>query len=242
MDAIANLSFFRLHYDDKGVLQDSTELTRLRSHIAEKKPARLLVISHGWRNDAEDATALYEELVSNVSARLEALAVPASELPAVVGLYWPSMALPEEFRSPAAPAPGQDGAAAAVRAPDLKPDRIKARLDVLIDALGGSDELERAKALVDTLADSPPEQVEFVKLLRGAGYACLRIRAKTFRTDSSRAIRKIFSTGWKIRSAIRDRPRRAGRRTSAGRFRGAPRIFSTPRKAPSARPSGSSTT
>jgi hypothetical protein len=168
MDAIANLSFFKLHYDGEGVLQDPTDLARLTKHVAERRPARLVVVSHGWRNDPDDATALYQELVSNVSARLDALAVPASELPAVVGLYWPSMALPEEFRNSAAPAPSQDGGAAALRAPDTMPDRVKTRLDALIDALGGNDNLKRAKALVDTLEESPANQTDFVKLLQCA--------------------------------------------------------------------------
>jgi hypothetical protein len=120
--------------------------------------------THGWRNDANYATALYTELFTNVAARLKAKGVPRSGLPTVVGVYWPSMALPE-FDGVTPRQPNADGDAVA-RAPSVDPARIRDQLDDLIQAFGGQAQLEQAKALLDNLEDRPGDQVEFVKLLR----------------------------------------------------------------------------
>jgi len=164
MDTIAGLPFLKLRFDDKGALEDRQQLANILGHIGSAKPARLAAISHGWRNDEHDATSLYTELFTNVAASLRARHAPQSQLPAVVGVYWPSMALPE-FGA-VGPAPPSSGAAAAARAPSVDPVKIKKQLDALIEAFGGKAELEQAKALLDGLEDRPGDQGKFVELLR----------------------------------------------------------------------------
>jgi hypothetical protein len=168
MDTIAELPFLKLNFDEKGALEDPQQLTLLLNHLDHVRPRRLSVVSHGWRNDADYATSLYRELFTNVSTRLKGRGVSGSGLPTVVGVYWPSLALPEEFGRPAAPqARGSDGAAAATRGPSVDPDRIKDQLDALIEGtFGGREELEQAKNLLDDLEDRPGDQIKFVELLR----------------------------------------------------------------------------
>jgi hypothetical protein len=113
MDTIAELPFLKLGFDDKGVLEDRQQVARLIDHIGAAKPERLAVVSHGWRNDEGYATALYTELFTNVVDCLKARGSPRSSMPAVVGVYWPAMALPEEFGSAASPR-NADGTATAL--------------------------------------------------------------------------------------------------------------------------------
>ena len=165
MDTIAELPFLKLGFDDKGVLEDRQQVAQLIDHISAAKPERLAVVSHGWRNDEGYATALYTELFTNVVDCLKARGSPRSSMPAVVGVYWPAMALPEEFGSAARP-PNADGAAAALAGHRrVDPNTIRAQLEAL-KAFGGEAELEQAKALLENLEDRPCDQIAFVKLLR----------------------------------------------------------------------------
>ncbi|WP_332848729.1 alpha/beta fold hydrolase [Massilia sp. S19_KUP03_FR1] len=50
----------------------------------------LIIISHGWNNDADEATGLYEELLTNLSSSLEAAGGPNGRTFAAIGVYWPS--------------------------------------------------------------------------------------------------------------------------------------------------------
>jgi hypothetical protein len=165
MDTIAELPFLKLGFDDKGVLEHRQQVAQLIDHISAAKPERLVVVSHGWRNDEGYATALYTELFTNVADCLKARGSPRSSMPAVVGVYWPAMALPEEFGSAASP-PNDDGAAAALADHrGVDPNTIRAQLEAL-KAFGGEAELEQTKALLDNLEDRPGDQIAFVKLLR----------------------------------------------------------------------------
>jgi hypothetical protein len=163
MESIAELSFFKLSFDDKGGLEDRQQIAELIDHISTATPARLAVVSHGWRNDEDYATTLYSELFTNVAQRLKARGVPRASMPTVVGIYWPSMALPE-FGSVTAK-PDADGVAAAVMpAPGIDPDTIKVQLESLIKAFGGGPQLQQAKALLNHLGDRPGDQITFVNL------------------------------------------------------------------------------
>lgn len=164
MDRISGLPFFKLEFDERGGLEDRQQITDLLNHVDGVRPARLAIVSHGWRNSADDATALYTELFTNVATSLRERGAPDAQLPTVVGVYWPSMALPEFAAAP--PQATDGGVAAAVHAPSIDPAIIGKQLDALSDAFGGATKLAEAKALLDNLEDRPSDQVEFVKLLR----------------------------------------------------------------------------
>jgi hypothetical protein len=166
MDTIAGLPFAKLVFANDGSLVEAQQLADLLARIRAAKPARLAVVSHGWRNDAADATALYEELFTNIAATL---AARGAQAPSVVGVYWTSMALPEEFGGGAPQGAKPEGAAVRLAAGQrLDPQRIGERLDRLKATFGGAAQLDLAKSLLDNLEDRPKDQVAFVELLRQA--------------------------------------------------------------------------
>jgi hypothetical protein len=167
MNAIADLPFFPIHFDASGAPEHQTEIDALLAHIAANSPARLVVVSHGWRNDETYAQQLYNDLFGNVAARLKTLGSAPKDLPTIAGVFWPSMALPEFDDSSATNQNKQDGAAAALDAPELDQKVVEDQIDALIsNGFGNGDLLISAKALLGTLEDSPANCKKFVELLR----------------------------------------------------------------------------
>lgn len=136
----------------------------------------LIVLAHGWNNDMADARALYDELVGNIQALLDARADPASPaaLKALAGrtyavcqVFWPSKKFTDAELIPGG------GAASAKAASDkalikaleaLKRDPVR---------LGGKEApaarvkaIDRAIKAVPKLATSAAARKTFVTALR----------------------------------------------------------------------------
>ena len=161
MSKIADLPFFKLHFSNSGD-PDAGEMKALGDHAAANKSQKLAVVSHGWRNDENDADGLYTELFTRVAQRLKALGAPAGAT-TVVGVYWRSMALPE-FDGPARS--GGAGHAASASAPPADKSKLEARIKALGDAFGGAAQLEEARALLEKLENQESARRRFVELLR----------------------------------------------------------------------------
>ncbi len=167
MDTIAGLPFFPLEITKDGQLFSPQEKSAIENAIGQAGAGKLtdiFVISHGWNNDMADARDLYNKLFTNVAALMPKHASLANRKFAIIGVFWPSkkFADSELIPSGGAASLGDGGA-------DLSSEAIKQKLESLKGTFDTPDEaaLDRAKALIDGIEDSPAKQKEFVDIIRG---------------------------------------------------------------------------
>jgi hypothetical protein len=151
--------------------RDGTLVTPLQIELLRDAAAQatdLLVISHGWNNDTDEASALYRELIGNLSnIWLSGSAADARKL-IVMRVYWPSKRFAEADLIAGGAASGADvGGLIAGQIDELlkdykdvanadvdHPDRIK------LHALQG------LRALLPRLEEDDGAQEDFVRLIR----------------------------------------------------------------------------
>jgi hypothetical protein len=150
-----------------------------------KDPARkttdLIVISHGWNNDMDEAEALYTELLTNVANLLKEgkVAGLAGRSFAVLGVLWPSKKFADSELIPG-------NAAGVGDSVDVK--ALGSQLDSLQGGFDSQDEaasLQAMKALLPKLLNSDTACEEFVKLARSL--------VKTGGSDSGEGIDRFFN-------------------------------------------------
>src|SRR6266571_5715956 len=86
MNDIAGIPYVEAQFDKNGVLQNQVDLP---AGVTD-----LLVMSHGWNNNADDARALYRRLFENFVAVAQPGDLPGRTF-AIVGVIWPSKAFDE---------------------------------------------------------------------------------------------------------------------------------------------------
>jgi hypothetical protein len=99
MQSIQGFDFFSLNFDEKGALQTG-EWDAFLQRAAAATDA--IILAHGFRNSASDATSLYTNFLTTFRGHLtrpEFHEVAGRNF-VVAGVYWPSLALPEEFSRP----------------------------------------------------------------------------------------------------------------------------------------------
>ncbi len=164
METLGGFPFIALAYDESGALR-SAALEALHVHVQSAGTTDLLMIAHGFRNNAGEARDLYEQFLQNFGAHLtreELAPALAARTFAVGGVFWPSKSFSE--------GPGkEDGAAQHVD--DLERaalDDARAELTVLRDDIVSAeqrDTVDRALALLDQLEEGAEKQDEFTALL-----------------------------------------------------------------------------
>lgn len=130
----------------------------------------LIVVSHGWNNDRDEAEKLYTKLFGNFVEATQDDPVIAKRKLAIVGIIWPAKkfdALMTQIAGSGAPA----GGAASIGAEDAAAAQtaMRAAIDRVAPLFEEAEEkknLERLRELVRTLEDDPDSQKEFVKTLR----------------------------------------------------------------------------
>ena len=107
---IAGLRYFAVTFDQGGGLTDDDGL---EAAVAAGGVTQLFVFSHGWNNSVADAQQLYEGIFGLLAPMLgDDLATSAA-----VGVFWPSLLLPEDGPKPAAAEPPSGAQVAAALAP-----------------------------------------------------------------------------------------------------------------------------
>jgi len=161
MTQLAGFPYFQVQFDKEGRVFDRKEVDAVLDGIGAGGITDLVFVSHGWKNDIADATKLYEELISNVRASLEAGAgggLTGRKL-GFVGVFWPSKKY--------TPIELQPGGGASVGG-QVTSDMLKKELDALkplSDAADPDTLIARAKSLVGELEDRKSAQDEFVKVV-----------------------------------------------------------------------------
>ena len=149
---IGNIPYYAVSFDAKGnVLDDGG----LEAAVAAGGIQQLFVFSHGWNNSAPDAQHLYDAMFGLLSPMLGDEAAAS----AAVGVFWPSLLLPDDGPSPAGggatPASGAQIAAALAPAFPEQPDNVAQLGALLDDQPQDALELRRFHALAAGLATTP---------------------------------------------------------------------------------------
>jgi hypothetical protein len=164
MNTIKDIPYIEAEFDKHGVL--------LKAVAIPAGTTDLFVISHGWRNDAGEATKLYTDFFTNFAdPNVIAHSRIAGRQCAIVGVFWPSKNFDALIAAQGAGTPGN---AAAVGDAVSDPESQKKLIDQLeaLGARGLFDEpaqiqaLAAAKALVPDLDDKATARAAFVERLR----------------------------------------------------------------------------
>ncbi len=97
METIHGFDFFRLRFDENGVLQPTQPLDELKHNIHTNAATDAIFIAHGFRNDENDATGLYDRFLDNFRKHVDGAFQQTLGFRkfVVAGVYWPSKQFPE---------------------------------------------------------------------------------------------------------------------------------------------------
>jgi hypothetical protein len=162
MQTVERFDFFSLTYDDRGKLTSPGALDALIDRANAASATDVIFLAHGFRNDDAEATALYTNFLKTFRSHLSRaeFGEVADRRFVVAGVYWPSKPFREAYdddgggtRGLRNPAEGM--ADARVQLEDLKRDASPA----------SRAKLQKAEALLPSLAGNPDAQDEFVALV-----------------------------------------------------------------------------
>ena len=156
MESLHGFDFTRLQFDADGMLQDAPALQELKSRGATD----MVFIAHGFRNDENDATGLYDRFLSTFRDQLNnpVFSSVATRRLVVAGVYWPSKPYQETF---------SDGSVQALDADSAQKEAVRAKLENLKATVARADQkpkIDKAIALLDQVDGSKDAQDQFVKL------------------------------------------------------------------------------
>src|SRR5687767_6223070 len=102
MRMIRGFPFYPLTFDERGKLESRDEFDAMIERAKAAPPATDVVfLAHGFRNDVDDATALYNTFLETFRSHLTRpeFADVAARRFVVAGVYWPSKPFRETFTS-----------------------------------------------------------------------------------------------------------------------------------------------
>ena len=161
METLAGFPFTGIEFTKDGAVANAAEVDDALSMLdtVDPRPSDVLVLSHGWNNDLQDAHDLYADLLQHLRSSLDAGRVPGAREFAVVGVFWPSKKWADADLIPG-------GGAAGLGSPDALLIGQLEDLTGVFSADGADDALEQAEQLVPQLDDSPQARQRFADLLR----------------------------------------------------------------------------
>lgn len=163
MGMLSGFPHFEIEFDKEGAPADPAQVKALKAALKPGDPTDLIVISHGWNNHMGEARELYAGFFASFRKRADA-GLPGIEGRkfAVMAVLWPSKKFADHELIPS----GAAGLGGGV------PDKaILEQLQELKGFFGGKNadaDLEKAKALVPKLENSPAARKEFAELIRSA--------------------------------------------------------------------------
>jgi len=153
MESRHGFDFVKLQFDADGALQNAPSFEELKNAGATD----VILIAHGFRNDENDATGLYDRFLTTFRDHLSSGAFPnvAGRKFAVGGVYWPSKPFQESF----------SGTVQGVDSELAQKEAVKAKLMDLKATVAHSDQkskIDKAMALLDQVRDNRAAQDLFV--------------------------------------------------------------------------------
>ena len=159
MGDIAGFPYLEAEFTKEGALLAPPDPKQIADFVTSAGATDLLVISHGWNNDMDEARTLYRDFFGHARKALQEGMVPgaASRRFAVLGVLWPSKKFAEEDLIPGGGA-GLGGA---------EDSAIGNRLEQLGQAdPSAAAALGQARGLLDRLEHDSAAQRRFVDLVR----------------------------------------------------------------------------
>lgn len=96
MATLAGFPYAEIQFTKEGIIFQPDAVNGLFHLLSELHITDLLVLSHGWNNDMEEARSLYQRLVTLVAAEIAKRPELALRKFAVAGVFWPSKKFAEE--------------------------------------------------------------------------------------------------------------------------------------------------
>jgi hypothetical protein len=153
-ERIGGLRVFPIAFDKRQQLVEPEQVDQLREHLEDGAVTDLLVVSHGWNNDAADALTLYQKLLTNVGRRAQGRWDDREV--AVLAVFWPSKRFADRDLIP--------GGAASVSG-DVPTAELLAELEEL-RGFFDDEVLDRLVALVPRLTQSSDARREYAEGVR----------------------------------------------------------------------------
>lgn len=160
------LAKFDVEFDRDGAVYDPTQLQAVLDAVAQASD--VLLLSHGWNNNKDEAAELYQELTGNIEACLKAPSVAWGDRKImVVQVYWPSKRFDDPDLIPGGGAASVDGGESTKSL-----EKMLDNLTIAPRRLGENtpdpvrvEIIERARAAISKL-DSDAGKAEFLSELR----------------------------------------------------------------------------
>ena len=170
MESLSGFPFLAMPFDKNGTVVNRADVETLLAYLAAQRQkgtpvTDLLVLSHGWNNDINDARQLYIGLLAHARAVLDAghaSGLKARNL-AVLGVLWPSKKFADSDLIP--------GNAAAFGGGEIPRSYLETQINNLIDAVDDPARallLTQAKSLLAKLEDDPNARTAFADNVRMA--------------------------------------------------------------------------
>ena len=163
MDTLSGFDFIALEYDGDGK-STSTALTELQQHVASTGTTDLILIAHGFRNNATDARRLYGDFLGTFRANMARAELTSQLAPrkfAVGGVFWPSKPFNEGDKM-------DEGGAQSLGDAGDELESARAQMEEMRDGDVKPEQratMDKAIALLPQLEDDAAKQDEFVALL-----------------------------------------------------------------------------
>lgn len=159
MPDVAGFPYAEVEFRKDGQLHDAAQADAVVAMARDQRLTDLVVLSHGWNNDMEEARRLYACLLGALGPALSAQGALAPRRFGALAVLWPSKKFADKALIPS-------GAASATSPiTDAEILAQLAALDALIDDPAAHDRLAAAAALVPQLEERKSARVEFSRLL-----------------------------------------------------------------------------
>lgn len=186
MDKIKDFPFYPIEITKNGDIHDPGQEKALLDALAVVGDGRitdLMVVSHGWNNDMQEARELYTELFTNAALLLSGPRQLRDRKVAIAGIFWPSKKFAEDDLIPAnSPVGGAASVIADAESDVVMNGGLARKLEKLMteenDAAREPDDasdtasralaLHEATALINQLEDDPAARDRFAELVKAA--------------------------------------------------------------------------
>jgi len=176
MNGSQAFTFFPVEFTKDGTLFNPAQATALLDGLHAAPATDLLVLSHGWNNDMDDARDLYRRFLAEVQGVLNnpqaGLDLAARRL-VVMGVLWPSKKFADAQLIPGAAAGLGSAVSNAMLVAELErlkstadPGPAAASLKGTFAAADADAKLTQAQQLVPRLENEPAARQQFADLLR----------------------------------------------------------------------------
>lgn len=162
MEQLSGFSYFPVEFTKDAAVHNQADVTALKEFLRQDGTTDLIVISHGWNNNMEEAKGLYSRFFANLRSLLDAgtLASLANRKWAILGVLWPSKKFEEKELIPSGAA--GVGSVVGMAAMKAKLEGLKG----VFDSPQADQTIEELQRLLPKLEDSASAQKEFAEKIR----------------------------------------------------------------------------